>query len=173
MVATGLVLESPRFRLSRWLFLRLLALVYLIAFASLAPQILGLVGEDGLLPATDYLDGAGEFYGAGAYYEFPTLAWLNSSDAGLLALCWVGILLALLAVAGVLPVVTFTLLWALYLSLSVAGQTFLRVPVGHAAVGSPASWRASTRRSAGCRAWGAAVSRWTPRAGSCGDSHSS
>ena len=125
MVAIGLVLESPRYRLSRWLFLRLLALVYLIAFASLAPQILGLVGEDGLLPAADYLDRAGEFYGAGAYYEFPTLAWLDSSDAGLLALCWAGIVAALLAVAGVAPIVTFTLLWLLYLSLSVAGQTFL------------------------------------------------
>ena len=36
---------------SRWLFLRLLGIVYLIAFVSLAVQITGLVGEHGLLPA--------------------------------------------------------------------------------------------------------------------------
>ncbi len=35
-----------------WLFLRIIALVYLAAFASLYPQIVGLVGSDGILPAT-------------------------------------------------------------------------------------------------------------------------
>ena len=125
MTATAMVLESPRFRLSRWLFLRLVAFVYLIAFASLTPQILGLVGTDGLLPAADYLQRAGEFYGAGAYYEFPTLAWLGAGNAGLLAMCWTGIVVALLAMAGCVPILTFPLLWLLYLSLSVVGQTFL------------------------------------------------
>ncbi len=125
MTATGPVLEPPRFRLSRWLFLRLVAFVYLLAFASLTPQILGLEGADGLLPAADYLLRAADFYGAGAYYEFPTLAWLNPGDAGLLALGWAGMLTALLALAGCAPIVTFPLLWLLYLSLSVAGQTFL------------------------------------------------
>ena len=115
----------PQFQRSRWLFLRLLALVYLIAFASLAPQLRGLVGESGLLPAADLLDRAADFYGAAAYYEFPTLAWLAPGDAGLLAICWAGIALALLAMAGVAPAATFALLWALYLSLTVAGQTFL------------------------------------------------
>ena len=46
----------PRFVLSRGLFLRLLGLVYLVAFASLATQILGLIGADGLLPAAAYLE---------------------------------------------------------------------------------------------------------------------
>lgn len=53
--------------LSRWLFLRLLGLVYLIAFASLAVQITGLVGEHGLLPA-------GPFPGFVAPYQ-PRLDW--------------------------------------------------------------------------------------------------
>ena len=125
MPTSSELVPSPRYELSRWLFLRLLALVYLIAFASLAPQLRGLVGEQGLLPAADLLERAGEFYGAAAWYEFPTLAWLGAGDAGLLVICWAGILLALLAAAGVAPVLTFALLWLLYLSLTVAGQTFL------------------------------------------------
>ena len=40
---------APRFALSRGLFLRLLGIVYLVGFASLATQILGLIGADGLL----------------------------------------------------------------------------------------------------------------------------
>ena len=124
MTVTGSA-APPRFELSRWLFLRLVGVTYVIAFGSLAPQILGLVGSDGLLPAAAYLDGAYEFFGASAYWRFPTLAWLAAGDAALLALCWGGVAVAGLAAAGVAPVLTFALAWALYLSLAVAGQTFL------------------------------------------------
>ncbi len=125
MTATGQTLEAPRFQLSRWLFLRLLGAVYLLAFASLIPQLTGLVGADGLLPAADYLDRARDFFGARAYYQFPTLAWIAAGDAALLLFGWGGMALAVLAIAGVAPIPTFTLLWALYLSLTVAGQEFL------------------------------------------------
>ncbi len=125
MTANGQPLEPPRFQLSRWLLLRLLGVVYLLAFASLTPQLPGLVGADGLLPAAEYLERARDFFGPGAYYQFPTLAWINASDAALLALCWSGIALAVLAIAGVAPIPTFALLWVLYLSLTVAGQEFL------------------------------------------------
>src|SRR5258706_9990840 len=37
-----------------WLFIRLLGLIYLVAFASLAVQITGLIGSHGILPAGDY-----------------------------------------------------------------------------------------------------------------------
>jgi len=39
------------YALARWWFLRLLGLVYLVAFWSLATQILGL-GHNGILPAS-------------------------------------------------------------------------------------------------------------------------
>ena len=41
--------------LSRWIFLRLLGLVYVIAFLSLHGQITGLVGAQGMLPTGDFL----------------------------------------------------------------------------------------------------------------------
>src|SRR6185436_21177050 len=65
---------------SRWLFLRLLGAVYLIAFASLAVQITGLVGEQGILPAREFLSRVHEVYGSGAYRLLPTLVWLSPSD---------------------------------------------------------------------------------------------
>ena len=97
----------PRFQLSRWVFLRLLGLTYLAAFASLTPQIIGLVGADGLLPAAEYLERAKEFYGADAYVLLPTLGWISAGDGVLLGLCWGGIVLSALAVAGIAPVPTF------------------------------------------------------------------
>ena len=83
---------------SRWLFLRLLGVVYLIAFVSLAVQITGLVGEHGLLPA--------------------------ASDRSLLLRAWGGAVVSLLLVAGVAPVASAAALWALYLSLTIAGEEF-------------------------------------------------
>ena len=46
-----LLREDERYRQVTWLFLRLLALIYLIAFLSTALEITGLVGERGILPA--------------------------------------------------------------------------------------------------------------------------
>ena len=46
------------YQVTRWLFLRLLGVVYLIAFVSLAVQVAGLIGPNGLLPAHAFLDWA-------------------------------------------------------------------------------------------------------------------
>ncbi len=116
----------PTYLLSRWLFLRLLGVVYLIAFVSLALQITGLVGEHGILPARTFLERAHALYGGAAYRLFPTLCWLVGGGDGMLrALCWGGAVLALLVVAGVAQAPALALLWLLYLSTSVVGQTFL------------------------------------------------
>ena len=111
---------------SRWLFLRLLGAVYLIAFASLAVQITGLVGEQGILPAREFLSRVHEVYGSGAYRLLPTLVWLSPSDGFLLMLCWSGVVTSLLLIAGVVPIASSALLWLLYLSLTIAGQEFLQ-----------------------------------------------
>ena len=115
----------PGYLLSRWLFLRLLGVVYAVAFASLAVQVAGLVGSGGILPARDFLARAHALYGGAAYRLFPTLCWLDASDGMLRGLAWSGVALALLLVAGVAQVPVLVLLWMLYLSLSVVGQTFL------------------------------------------------
>ena len=111
--------------LTRRLFLRLLGLVYLVAFASLAFQIRGLVGEHGILPAARFLDWAHSIYGAGAYRLLPTFFWLDASDPALVTLAWTGAGLGFLLMLGVRPRLLLVLLWLLYLSLSVVGQDFL------------------------------------------------
>ncbi len=110
---------------SRWLFLRLLGVVYLVAFVSLAFQIVGLVGEHGLFPVGEFLSQARTTYGPGVWRALPTVLWLNSSDTALRLLALGGAGLAALLVLDVCPIVLLPLLWLAYLSLSVAGQDFL------------------------------------------------
>ena len=102
-----------------------MGIVYLIAFASIAVQITGLVGIHGLLPAQQYLDSAHSFYGFNAYLALPTVFWFGAGDAALRVVAWTGAGLAALLIFGIAPGATLALLWALYLSLSVAGQDFL------------------------------------------------
>ena len=112
-------------------------------------QITGLVGERGILPAGPFLDWAHSIYGASAYRMLPTVLWLGAGDLALNLVAWSGAVLALLLVFGVAPPLTLSLLWALYLSLSVAGQEFLSfqwdallLETGLLAlIWAPATWR--------------------------------
>ncbi len=116
---------APTYLLSRWLFLRLLGVVYLIAFASIAMQITGLVGEHGILPAGAYLAWTRSAYGSDAYRILPTLFWFGAGDVALRGVAWTGVGLAILLIFGIAPWASLLLLWALYLSISVVGQDFL------------------------------------------------
>ena len=111
------------FILSRWLFLRLLGLIFLIAFVSFWWQIDGLIGSKGLLPATEYLRFIRQNV-EHCYWEYPTLCWIGSSDTLLAFLCGTGVLLSLLLIVGIAPLPVLFLLWLIYLSLVVVGQTF-------------------------------------------------
>src|SRR5256885_15781304 len=71
---------APAYLLSRWLFLRLLGAVYLVAFVSLAVQVPGLLGEHGILPAGAFLERVHALYGGAAYRLFPPLCWLGAGD---------------------------------------------------------------------------------------------
>jgi lipase maturation factor 1 len=114
-----------QFRLSSWLFLRLLGFIYLAAFASLWVQIHGLIGSQGISPIAEYLELATRAQGKQAYFLNPSLCWLNASDRALTAMCAGGVILALLQILGAAQHLTLAALWLLYLSLTVAGQEFL------------------------------------------------
>ena len=110
--------------MGRSLLLRGLAIVYLIAFVSFLPQIDGLIGSHGILPVHNYLEAIRSDYGTMGYLYFPTLAWLNSSNAFLHILTWGGIALSIALFTGILPLATTIGLYLLYLSIDTAGQAF-------------------------------------------------
>src|SRR6476646_8411812 len=117
--------EPPRYELVSSLFLRLLGLIYLSAFVSFAVQAQGLIGSHGIQPLTEFVNNVAARFGPERFYLAPMMFWLNDSDAAIAAVCWAGAVLSLLLVVNVLPRLTLFLLFALYLSLVYAGQTFM------------------------------------------------
>ncbi|TMA71035.1 MAG: lipase maturation factor family protein [Deltaproteobacteria bacterium] len=110
--------------LTRFLVLRLLGLVYFVAFLSLAHQVLPLIGADGLLPAAPFLDRLATHFGSrrDAFLELPSLFWFDVSDRFIVAMADVGIVLSLLVLLGWANAIVMALLWALYLSFVHIGQ---------------------------------------------------
>jgi len=113
------------YAVTRWVFLRALGLVYLVAFVSLGVQVRGLMGGAGILPAHDYLDAARVQLGFERFRLIPTVFWLNSSDMALQGACGLGALCAALIICDVAPTLNLVVSWILYLSLVVVGQDFL------------------------------------------------
>jgi hypothetical protein len=113
------------YAITRWIFLRALGLIYLIAFASLWVQIKGLIGSQGILPADQSLQALRGYLGSERYRLVPTLFWFGSSDLVLQLACAAGVGCALLLVGNVAAIPALIVLWALYLSLSAVGRDFL------------------------------------------------
>ncbi|MFJ2895144.1 lipase maturation factor family protein [Streptomyces sp. NPDC087218] len=110
--------------LSRLVFQRALAGVYLFAFLTAALQFRALIGERGMLPVPDFLRGTD-------WREGPGLFRLHYSDRFFALVAWTGCALAVALLAGVdsyVPLWAAMLLWALpwflYLSIVQVGQTW-------------------------------------------------
>src|SRR5262252_4354476 len=83
--------------LTRFVILRLLGFVYAIAFLVAANQLVPLIGEHGLTPATHFLNEVQTQLGSGSagLSRVPTLFWLGISDDALSIFSWVGFALSL------------------------------------------------------------------------------
>jgi hypothetical protein len=119
-----LLSDDSTWELTRFAVLRLLALVYLVAFLILERQMGPLLGSGGLLPVAQFLTHVHDRLGVGAYWRVPTLFWLDDSDAAMRSLCCIGIALSTLALVGVTNAVVQLALWAIYMSFVHVGQIF-------------------------------------------------
>ncbi|QOR72401.1 lipase maturation factor family protein [Ruania alkalisoli] len=109
---------------ARFVLQRGIAALYLIAFVAVLRQFVPLLGSYGLLPVPDFLERAGSRAG-------PTLFRWRYSDRMVVATAWAGIAGSFALVVGLpqqgppwVPLVTFALLYLLYLSVVNVGQVF-------------------------------------------------
>ncbi len=131
----GARIEPARFAAAQWLFLRALALIYALAFASLAGQVVGLFGSNGISPAVIYLESiaksvAANGGGAIRFLAVPSIFWLGADDTALQGMCLMGVVLAIILLVtgfqgGRFQRLVVILLFCLYLSFSAIGQEFL------------------------------------------------
>ena len=117
--------QPPRYELVSFLFLRLFGLITLCAFVSFAVQAQGLIGSRGILPLSELVDALAPRLGPARFVLMPMVFWLNDSDLAIRAVCWGGAGLSLMLLLNLLPRLSLVLIYALYLSLLYAGQTFM------------------------------------------------
>ncbi len=116
----------PSYWLTRFLFLRLLGLIYVVAFLIIVNQWQPLLGSHGLLPAREVLDGLAQTRGRGllTFLRLPTLFLFDPSDTAFRVGGYVGLALSLCLLCGLANVPMLFALWLLYLSYVHAGRTF-------------------------------------------------
>lgn len=132
----------------RALYVRSLGLVTALACGSWLLQHDALVGPDGIAPLSPWLAAVAREHGHAAYWKAPTLLWWAPEWTG--APGWVGLGAGLLLALGApLEGPLLLVAWASYLSLSIAGQQFLRF-----------QWDTLLLESLVCATF---VARWDPR----------
>lgn len=115
--------QNNTYWLTRYVILRLLGVIYAVAFLVAINQILPLVGSNGLLPVGSYLQSIKNDLGAAdGFMQNPSLFWFNHSDAMLLTVAWIGFGLSCIVIAGYTNAVIQALLWFLYMSFVHTGQ---------------------------------------------------
>ena len=118
-------IELPSYHFSRWIFVKLLGVIYFIAFTSFWLQWEGLVGANGILPVTDFFEQVKTRFGSSGFFRAPSLQWFFSDFGGMNFICISGIVISVMAVIGLLPRISMVVLWILYLSVYTGGQRFL------------------------------------------------
>ncbi len=116
---------ATSYALSAWFFTRMIALIYCVAFVSVAVQAKGLWGSRGVLPISSYLEAVEMQTGASRFWQLPSLFWFGSDDSYIAGAAWLGAACALLAFCGIAQGWMFLFCFALYLSFVTAGQDFM------------------------------------------------
>ena len=117
--------RSQDYRLVSALFLRALAVIYLIAFTSIGGQIVGLAGSGGILPFTEMLQFVESEYSTAHVWKLPNVFWINASDTALSVVALAGCVFSVLLFFNILQRLSLFLLFVFYLSLFHAGQIFM------------------------------------------------
>jgi len=115
-------LTAPEWWWGRLILERGVAAVYVFAFVCAARQFRGLIGDRGMLPVREYL-------ALRSFRSAPSIFHLYYSDRFFAAVCWTGAALSAAMVVGLADAVplwaailSWLLLWAMYLSIVNVGQ---------------------------------------------------
>ena len=116
--------NRPTYWLTRFMILRLLGVVYAVAFLVAINQIIPLIGTDGLTPVGLYLERVSKALGSGSagFLRLPSIFWLGHSDTALLTLAWIGFALSCVVAVGFTNAILMAVIWLFYMSFVHVGQ---------------------------------------------------
>lgn len=101
----------------RWIFLRALGVIYFSAFYSLAYQVKGLIGPNGILPADNYVNAIRHsISGITRLWYAPSVFWFSSTDRALMVVCWIGLIAAIGLVLNAWPRLNAAICFVCFLS---------------------------------------------------------
>lgn len=123
-IVTGTLPTPPTYWLTRFMILRLLGIVYAVAFLVAINEIIPLIGSDGLTPVNIFLGQIKNAFGStgAGFMKIPSVFWFAHSDTALVAVAWIGFVLSLVVVAGYANAPLMAILWFLYMSIVHVGQ---------------------------------------------------
>jgi hypothetical protein len=116
--------SKPSFLVGRWIWLRALGGIFFSAFYSLYFQIHGLVGPQGILPASAYLDAVSHALGWKRFWFAPTVLWINAGDRALDAIVWIGLVASVAIVVNLWPRVSIAIAGICFLSFIAVAEDF-------------------------------------------------
>jgi hypothetical protein len=110
--------------LTRFVLLRWMGFVYVIAFYVAARQLVPLVGANGLTPAPLFFHAVTGQFGdsLSGFLTLPSIFWIHCSDTWLRVVPWIGVVISCFVLAGYANALMMAVLWFLYLSIVHVGQ---------------------------------------------------
>lgn len=110
----------------RWLLLRAVGLLFVIAFSGILAEAGALVGPSGLLPLSRTLTEISEAHPnpLTAFLRAPSLFWLGTSSTMILGVGWAGLVAATLVTFNLRPRVMLGICWVCLLSFVAAWRGF-------------------------------------------------
>src|SRR5580704_9366731 len=116
--------SGPRDRFApRWFFLRALSAFYFSAFLVLIFQIKGLIGPEGILPASHLFSAVAQNAASLRLWYVPSLFWLSTGSHWMMAVAWLGLLASIAAFVNAWPRLSFFVCFLCFLSfVSAAGD---------------------------------------------------
>lgn len=115
---------SADYWLTRFVFQRALGFIYFVAFLIIVNQFKGLCGDHGLLPVRLFVKRV-------EFWDSPSLFFWRQDNIFLMAMAWLGLVLSATAMLGIsdafstwISMLTWALLWLIYMSFVNVGQTF-------------------------------------------------
>ena len=129
-IFNGLDEDAPTYYATRWMFLRMMGLIYAIAFASFWWQAMALIGSEGVAPATYFAEGMRsaldfEDNPIVAFMQFPTVFLIASNDMAIHVVCGIGLMGGVWLMIGFVPQLAALACWLSYLSVLLVSQKFL------------------------------------------------